>query len=616
MATVRETIELQDKMSPVLGNIIRSLRGTISAMKKLDASIDDSKFQKIENDLSRAENALVDFNNELDGTPVKVNKISDSVKKSLFSVNMFTGVLSEVAGNFVSGAIGSAYENIKKSIEFASDLAEVQNVVDVTFGESANEINEWSKTVLKAYGLNELSAKKYVGTMGAMLTSTGITNDKIAEMSKTMVALAGDMASFYNLSSQEAFDKIRAGISGETEPLKTLGINMSDANLEAFALSQNMGKVWKDISYAEKTMVRYKYLLSVTKNAQGDFTRTADQFANRQRVFTESLNQTLALFASNLLPLLSAGMAYGIQFFDFVIENWESINSVIMVVGTTLLYFYLPTLLKVAATQMKTAYGMASAWAIAHWPLLLVIGSILVLIAMLNKAGISFQTMANYAGKALGFLYALAYNVFANLYNLIASFIEFFVNGWKDPLGYLQKLFLNIGDIVLGVLEKIANAMDKIFDTNYGEVIGGWRKDVANLASGMVQEGDFKIDRMDLKDFTKTMDEIGKMTEDFVFNNDVINPLNGVNGVKGTEGPDGTPGNPVNTKVGNKLEISDESIKLMKDVAQIESIRQYTTLKPEMKVTIENVRETADVNVIDEKIAQMFEEAYEASLES
>lgn len=582
-------------------------------MKKLDASIDDSKFKKIENDLLRAENALADFNNELDDTPVKINKISDSVKKSLFSMNMFIGILSEVAGNFVSEAIGSAYENIKKSIEFASDLAEVQNVVDVTFGKSANEINEWSKAALKAYGLNELSAKKYVGTMGAMLTSTGIANDKIAEMSKTMVALAGDIASFYNLDSQEAFDKIRAGISGETEPLKALGINMSDANLEAFALSQNMEKVWDDMSYAEKTMVRYKYLLSVTKNAQGDFTRTADQFANRQRVFTESLNQTLALFASNLLPLLSAGMAYGIQFFDFVIENWESINSVIMVVGTTLLYFYLPTLLKVAATQMKTAYGMASAWAIAHWPLLLIIGSILVLIAMLNKAGVSFQTMANYAGKALGFLYALAYNVFANLYNLIASFIEFFVNGWKDPLGYLQKLFLNIGDIVLGVLEKIANAMDKIFDTNYGEVIGGWRKDVANLASGMVQEGDFKIDRMDMKDFTKTMDEIGKMTEDFVFNNDVINPLNGV---KGTEGPDGTPGNPVNTKVGNKLEISDESIKLMKDVAQIESIRQYTALKPEMKVTIENVRETADVNVIDEKIAQMFEEAYEASLES
>ena len=613
MATVRETIELQDKMSPVLGNIIRSLRGTISVMKKLDASIDDLKFQKIENDLLRAENALVDFNNELDDTPVKVNKISDSVKKSLFSMNIFAGILGEVAGNFVSEAIGSAYENIKKSIEFASDLAEVQNVVDVTFGESANEINEWSKTALKAYGLNELSAKKYVGTMGAMLTSTGIAREEIVGMSKDMVALAGDMASFYNLQSEEAFNKIRAGISGETEPLKVLGINMSDANLEAFALSQNMEKVWKDMNYAEKTMVRYKYLLSVTKNAQGDFTRTADQFANRQRVFTESLNQTLALFASNLLPLLSAGMAYGIQFFDFVIENWESINSVIMVVGTTLLYFYLPTLLKVAATQMKTAYGMASAWAIAHWPLLLVIGSILVLIAMLNKAGVSFQTMANYAGKALGFLYALAYNIFANLYNLIASFIEFFVNGWKDPLGYLQKLFLNIGDIVLGVLEKIANAMDKIFDTNYGEVIGGWRKDVANLASGMVQEGDFKIDRMDMKDFTKTMDEIGKMTEDFVFNNDVINPLNGV---KGTEGPDGTPGNPVNTKVGNKLEISDESIKLMKDVAQIESIRQYTTLKPEMKVTIENVRETADVNVIDEKIAQMFEEAYEASLES
>lgn len=78
--------------------------------------------------------------------------------------------------------------------------------------------------------------------MGAMLTSTGIAREEIVGMSKDMVALAGDMASFYNLNSQEAFDKIRAGISGETEPLKALGINMSDANLEAFALSQNMEK--------------------------------------------------------------------------------------------------------------------------------------------------------------------------------------------------------------------------------------------------------------------------------------------------------------------------------------------------------------------------------------
>ena len=613
MATVRETIELQDKMSPVLGNIIRSLRGTISVMKKLDASIDNSHIRKIENDLLKAENALENFNNELDDTPVKINKISDGVRDVLFSTHMFGGIVSEVIGNFVADAIGSAYDNIKQSIEYASDLAEVQNVVDVTFGESAAEINEWSKTALKAYGLNELSAKKYVGTMGAMLTSTGIARDEITGMSKDMVALAGDMASFYNLDSQEAFDKIRAGISGETEPLKTLGINMSDANLEAFALAQNMEKVWDDMSYAEKTMVRYKYLLDVTRNAQGDFTRTADQFANRQRVFTESMNQTMALFASNLLPLLSAGMAYGIDFFDFVIQNWESINSVIITVGTTLLYFYLPTLLKVAAAQIKTAYGMAAAWAVAHWPLLLIIGSIILLITMLNRAGVSFQTMANYAGKALGLLYAIAYNVFANLYNVVASFIEFFVNGWKDPLHYLTQLFLNVGDVVLGTLEKIASAMDKIFDTNYGEVIGGWRKEVAGLASSMVRENDFKIDRMDLKDFTKTMDEVGKMTEDFVFENDLINPLKGQ---KGSEGPDGTPGNPINTKVGNKLEISDESIKLMKDVAQIESIRQYTTLRPEMKVTIENVRETADVNVIDERIAQMFEEAYEASLES
>lgn len=146
-------------MSPVLGNIIRSLRGTISVMKKLDASIDDSKFKKIENDLLRAENALAGFNNELDDTPVKINKMSKEVVDSAKGISIFCSAIGGFIANAATNLIGDALTRVQQAIEFASNLAEVQNVVDVTFGESANEINEWSKTALKAYGLNELSAK-------------------------------------------------------------------------------------------------------------------------------------------------------------------------------------------------------------------------------------------------------------------------------------------------------------------------------------------------------------------------------------------------------------------------------------------------------------------------
>ncbi len=128
----------------------------------------------------------------------------------------------------------------REAINLASDLQEVQNVVDVTFGSMSSEVDAWSTQMIDSFGLSELSAKKYASTMGAMLKSSGLTGEAMKDMSKNMTELSADMASFYNLSTDMAFDKIRAGISGETEPLKQLGINMSVANMEAYALSQGM----------------------------------------------------------------------------------------------------------------------------------------------------------------------------------------------------------------------------------------------------------------------------------------------------------------------------------------------------------------------------------------
>ena len=193
----------------------------------------------------------------------------------------------------------------KESINLASDLQEVQNVVDTVFKGSAQEINEFSKTALESYGLSELSAKKYSSTMGAMLDSMQVSDKEMLVMSKTLTALSGDMASFYNLSSDEAFQKIRAGISGETEPLKQLGINMSVANLEAYALTQGITKSYKAMSQNEQAILRYNYLLSVTANAQGDFARTQDSWANQTRILSERFNQLKIVVGDLLINVLT-----------------------------------------------------------------------------------------------------------------------------------------------------------------------------------------------------------------------------------------------------------------------------------------------------------------------
>ena len=196
----------------------------------------------------------------------------------------FTDMFKKIAS---AGAIAEAgkflFDLGKEAIELASDLEEVQNVVDVTFGDGAAKIEQWASKAGEQFGLTEYQAKQFTSTLGAMMKSTGLAGDQIVDMSTDLAGLAADMASFYNLDFETAFQKIRAGISGETEPLKQLGINLSVANLNAFALQQGLGKTFDQMSSAEQTLLRYQYIMQATSDAQGDFARTSDGLANAQR---------------------------------------------------------------------------------------------------------------------------------------------------------------------------------------------------------------------------------------------------------------------------------------------------------------------------------------------
>ena len=229
------------------------------------------------------------FNRQLQG-------ISRGAERSVRSI--FGGL-----GKKIGAALGvTAVAKFTKScLDLGSDLAEVQNVVDVTFGSMREEINEFAKTAITQFGISETSAKQYTSTMGAMLKSMGIGTQQAVKMSQVMAGLSADMASFYNLNADDAFYKIRAGISGETEPLKQLGINMSVANLEAYALSQGISKAYNKMSQQEQTLLRYNYLLSVTADAQGDFARTSDSWANQTRILSEQFNALKATLGQGLI---------------------------------------------------------------------------------------------------------------------------------------------------------------------------------------------------------------------------------------------------------------------------------------------------------------------------
>lgn len=240
----------------------------------------------------------------------ELKKVQQQTKSATSAVERQTDKIKSAFGK-IGKAIGIALSAAaiirfgKSCIELGSDLAEVQNVVDVTFGAMSETINRFARDALEEFGLSETSAKKYSSTLGAMLKSMGFTTQAAAEMSMQMTGLAADMASFYNLDTDVAFEKIRSGISGETEPLKQLGINMSVANLEAYALSQGITKTYNSMTQQEQAMLRYNYLMSATADAQGDFARTSDGWANQVRVLTERFNALKATIGKGLIVVFT-----------------------------------------------------------------------------------------------------------------------------------------------------------------------------------------------------------------------------------------------------------------------------------------------------------------------
>lgn len=192
-----------------------------------------------------------------------------------------------------------------KCIELGSDLSEVQNVVDVTFPRMSKQVDDFAKNAITSFGLSETMAKKFTGTFGAMAKAFGFGEQAAYEMSTTLTGLAGDVASFYNISQDEAYTKLKSVFTGETETLKDLGIVMTQNALDSYALANGYGKVTAKMSEAEKVALRYKFVQDQLSLASGDFIRTADGWANQVRVLKLQFDSLKATIGQGLINVLT-----------------------------------------------------------------------------------------------------------------------------------------------------------------------------------------------------------------------------------------------------------------------------------------------------------------------
>ncbi len=221
----------------------------------------------------------------------------------------FNGLGSAVKkiGLLIGGAfvVGKLVQFGKECVALGSDLAEVQNVVDVTFTTMSDKVNEFAKNAMVSAGLSETMAKRYVGTFGAMSKSFGFSESQAYDMSTALTQLTGDVASFYNISQDLAYIKLKPVFTGETETLKDLGVVMTQSALDQYALANGYGKTTSEMTEQEKVALRLAFVQKQLSAASGDFIRTSDSWANQVRVMQLQLQSLKATVGQGLINIFT-----------------------------------------------------------------------------------------------------------------------------------------------------------------------------------------------------------------------------------------------------------------------------------------------------------------------
>ena len=321
---------------PLLADNLKYLFETLSKAPNVSANILQMT-QALGNLSNRSGGAITGLNNSISNLSGSFLGFKTSTGKALIGLKSFTRQILSSMGIYL-GLYG-AIRGIKNAIDISSALTEVQNVVDVTFGDMSKKVNEFAQDSIRQFGMSELTLKQTASRFQAMGTAMGIDSslikkaneflnkqtdgyiglsDSMADVSLNLTKLTADMASLYNIDQDVVSQDLAAIFTGQTRPLRDYGLDLTQVTLKEWAMKQGLDSDIASMSQAEKTMLRYQYVLANTQTAQGDFARTADSWANQIRILKQSFEQLGSVIGGALIN----------AFKPFV----KALNSVLLVV--------------------------------------------------------------------------------------------------------------------------------------------------------------------------------------------------------------------------------------------------------------------------------------------
>lgn len=231
----------------------------------------------------------------------------------------------------VVGIAFGARELIKfgaSAIEVASDVQEVQNVVDTAFGSMAYKMEEFADAAVESFGISKLTAKQTGSTFMAMASGMNLTSEYASDLAIQLTALSADMASFYNVDQSVASTALKSIFTGETETLKQFGVVMTEVNLQEYALSKGIDEAISSMNQQEKVMLRAEYVTEQLALASGDFAKTQDSWANQTRILTERWKEFKAVIGTGLITALTPALQFLNTFLQRLIDVANAIGTV------------------------------------------------------------------------------------------------------------------------------------------------------------------------------------------------------------------------------------------------------------------------------------------------
>ena len=637
MGVIREELVLADAFSSTFGNFIsqgdsairtlESIQGELTSLREVAQSSQDfmvgfaegfnEEFRKASGSIDEAGEKQQRVTRETQATANAAGQWASKLKGVIATLG-----LVKLGENFIEtadqmGQIGIKLESLGQSSDAIMAAAQRSRGA---YADTANLVVRLGQNAGNVFNNNEAIA--FAEALNKSFKLAGASQQEMASATLQMTQALGS-----GVLRGEEFNAIMESAPGVIQRIADyLGVDKGalremakegeiSAEVVKNAMLQSAGDINAEFENLPMTMedVGTEMANNITYALQDAFADWTE-FLNSEegmQVINDITNAiiTLADIGSSALLAVADAIAW-------VDQNWQTLLPIIdLVIAAVLVY---------EAIQIGAALTTAAAWAAANWPLLLLIAGIGVAIAYAQSLGATFQQAGRVIGSVFGTVYAVGYNVVANLWNLIATFAEFFANVFNDPVAAIVKLFTGVFDSILGIVETVAGAIDAVLGSNLSGAVSGFRGKISSWVAETYGDSAVEIQRMANLDVASTAAEWGNTGADIGGKLDNMNlNMKGISSSLGDIG--GYTGSTSNAVAGNggvgkvgsvgkveqDVKLSDEDLKIYRDLAEAKYMNriELKTLAPNIKVDLPQGSNLTATDVADAIKAMLIEQS-------